>query len=58
MFHTHSHAKQYAVAAIVGAVGGKLAIALARKAAPKVRSGLMHRMMAGMQKKGFSPADM
>ncbi len=58
MFNTHSHKKEYAIGAIFGAVGGWVALALVKKAAPKLKAGIMQRMMEGMHKKGFSPAEM
>lgn len=57
MFNSHSHKKQYAVAAILGAAGAGLAVKLARKAWPKVKTGLMPRIMHRMMK-GFNPAEM
>ncbi len=58
MFHSHSHKKQYALAAILGAAGAGLAMKLARKAAPKLKTELMPRIMHRMMMKGFNPAEM
>jgi hypothetical protein len=58
MFNSRSHSRQYTVAAILGAAGGGLAVALAGKAGPKVKSAIMHRVMMNMQAKGISPAEM
>ncbi len=57
MFHSHSHKKQYAVAAILGAAGAGLAMRLARKATPKIKTELLPRTMHRMMK-GFNPAEM
>ncbi len=57
MFNSHSHKKQYAVAAILGAAGAGLAMRLARKAAPKVKTELVPRIMHRLMK-GFNPAEM
>jgi hypothetical protein len=58
MFNSRSHSKQYAIAAILGAAGGGLAIALAGKAGPKVKSMIMRRVMENMKEKGISPTEM
>jgi hypothetical protein len=58
MFNSRSHSKQYAMAAILGAAGGGLAVALAGRAVPKVKSVIMHRVMENMHQKGISPAEM
>lgn len=58
MFRSRSLSKHYATAAILGAAGGGLAVALAIKAGPKVKSRIIHRVMVNMHKKGTSPAEM
>jgi hypothetical protein len=46
------------MAAILGAAGGGLAVVLAGKAGPKVKSAIMHRVMVNMKEKGISPMEM
>ena len=52
----------YALAAILGAVGGGLIVAVATQAIPKIMSqvmaGMMQTMMARMREGGCNPAEM
>ena len=58
MNNTHTSKKRYALAVILGAVGGGLLVAIATKAIPKIMSGMMQNMMMQMRKKGFNPGEM
>jgi hypothetical protein len=57
MNNPHASTKGYALAAILGAIGGGLLVAVATKAIPKMMSGMMHNMMMQMRAKGFNPAE-
>ncbi len=52
----------YAVALLLGALGGGLFVALATRAVPKMMSrmmaGMMQNMMAHMKESGTSPTEM
>jgi hypothetical protein len=54
--------KGYLLAAMIGAVGGGLLVALATKAVPiamsKMMSGMMLQMMGQIRKNGFDPTEM
>ena len=54
--------KGYLLAAMIGAVGGGLLVALATKAIPmamsKMMSGMMLQMMGQIRKNGFDPTEM
>ena len=58
MNNTHISRKGYALAVILGAVGGGLLVAIATKAIPKMISGMMQNMMMQMRKNGFNPGEM
>ena len=58
MTERSSHAGGYLIAAVMGAIGGGLAVALATKAIPKMGSLMMQGMMDRMREAGFNPADM
>jgi CheY-specific phosphatase CheX len=61
MHSTGSHNRGYALAAVLGVVGGGLIVALATKAIPKMMSqmmsGMMQNMMARMGEGGCNPAE-
>ncbi len=48
----------YALAVILGAVGGGIAVAVATKALPKMMSQMMRRMSEQMREHGIDPAEM
>ena len=48
----------YAVAAVLGAIGGGLVVALATDVIPRMTSRMMQNMMAHMGEAGFNPAEM
>ena len=58
MLNTDSHAKEYILAAILGAMGGGLVVALATQAVPKMMAARMQTMMAQMRESGCDPGDM
>ena len=58
MNNTHSPMQGYALAVLLGAIGGGLLVAIATKAIPKMMSGMMQNMMMQMQKNGFNPGEM
>lgn len=58
MHNTGSQARGYVLAAVMGAIGGGLIVALATNAIPKMISQTMQNMMAHMRESGFSPAQM
>ena len=62
MKNSISSYKGYIVAAILGAVGGGLIMALVTRAVPKIMSqmmaGMMQTMMARMKEDGCNPAEM
>lgn len=61
MNNTHTSARGYALAIIVGTIGGGLLVAIATKAIPRMMSGIMQDMMRNMmiqmRKKGFNPGE-
>jgi hypothetical protein len=58
MNNTRSSTKGYALALVLGAIGGGLVVAIATRAVPKMMSGMMQNMMMQMQKNGFNPGEM
>ena len=54
--------KGYAVAFLLGAVGGGLCVALATRAVPRMMSrmmsGMMQNMTSGMRESGCDPSEM
>jgi hypothetical protein len=54
--------KGYAVATLLGAIGGGLFVILATKAIPKMMaqmmSGMMKNLMSGMSENGCNPSEM
>jgi hypothetical protein len=48
----------YIIAALMGAIGGGLVVALATKAIPKMMSKMMRNMMLNMREGGCDPAEM
>ena len=62
MDDTRSSAKGYAIAALLGVVGGGVLVAVATKAVPKMVDGAMsrirHRMIEHMRRSGINPAEM
>jgi hypothetical protein len=50
--------KGYALAALIGAVGGGLLVALGIKAVPRMMAGTMQNMMSQMKEKDFDPSEM
>jgi hypothetical protein len=48
----------YALALLLGAVGGGLFVALATKAIPKIMAGMMQNMIDQMRKNGHDPSEM
>jgi hypothetical protein len=58
MNNIHTSRKGYALAVILGAVGGGLLVAIATKAIPKMMSGMMQNMMMKMGKNGFNPGEL
>ena len=58
MIHTNSQYKKYALAMILGAIGGGLAVALITKAIPKMMAGIMRNMMSQMGEDGCTPGEM
>jgi hypothetical protein len=57
MSNTHSTTRGYALAFILGTIGGGLLVAIATKAIPRMMSGMMQNMMKQMRKDGFNPGD-
>ena len=58
MDNTDSHRKSYILAALLGAIGGGLVVALATGAIPKMMSEMMQNMMSEMGEGGCDPAEM
>ncbi len=62
MYNTDSHTRNYILAAMLGAIGGGLAVIVLTRAIPKIVAGvmaeMMPKMMARMQEAGCAPADM
>jgi hypothetical protein len=58
MNNTHSSTRGYALAIILGAIGGGLVVAIVTKAIPRTMSGIMQNMMRQMGKDGFNPGEM
>ncbi len=62
MLETDSRNRGYALAALVGAIGGGLIVALATRAIPKIATGIMtgmmQSMMAQMKEGGCNPSEM
>ncbi len=53
-----SQIKGYALAALIGAVGGGLLVALGTKAAPRMMAGMMQNMMSQMKENNIDPSEM
>jgi hypothetical protein len=53
-----SQAAGYLMAALLGAVGGGLAVVLATRAIPGMLGQMMQRMMTQMREEGCDPAEM
>jgi hypothetical protein len=58
MERQRSYRKGYALAALLGAIGGGVAVATATGAIPKILSGMMQNMMARMGEGSCGPAEM
>ena len=62
MGDTGSRGKSYVLAALLGAIGGGLVVALGTRAIPKMMSnmmsGMMQNMMSRMSEGGCDPAEM
>ena len=58
MSATGSNSRKYVFALALGAIGGGLLVAWATRAMPKMMSGMMQNMMAGMREEGCDPAEM
>ena len=52
-----SRNKGYLIAAVLGAIGGGLIVALATSAIPKMMSRMMQNMMGHMAEQGCNPAE-
>lgn len=57
MNNIQSSIKGYALAVLLGAVGGGLLVSIATKAIPKMMSGLMQNMMMQINQNGFNPGE-
>ena len=53
-----SRTQGYVLAAVLGAIGGGLVVAMAANIFPKMMSGMMRNMMGQMRQSGCSPAEM
>ena len=58
MDNTGSQTKGYVLAALLGALGGGLAVAVATNAIPRMICQMMQGMMAHMEEGALSPAEM
>ncbi len=58
MNNTRSSTMGYALAVLLGAIGGGLLVSIATKAIPRMMSGMMQNMMIQMRKNGFNPGEM
>ena len=58
MHSTGSHKGGYVLAALLGAIGGGLVVAIAVDAIPRMMSQMMQNMMARMGEGEFNPAEM
>jgi len=62
MHNVGSHRRGYVLAALLGAMGGGLVVALGTRAIPqmmsRMMSGMMRNMMAQMGEGGCDPAEM
>jgi hypothetical protein len=58
MDSTDSHTKGYVLAAVLGAIGGGLVVALATNAVPRMMSLMMQNMRDHIGEAGFNPAEM
>jgi hypothetical protein len=57
MNNKHSFKRGYALAIIIGAIGGGLLAVIVTKAVPRMMSGMMQNMMMQMKKDGINPAE-
>jgi len=55
---TDSHSRGYLLAAVLGALGGGLVVAVSTKAIPKMVSAIMRNVMARMRESGCNPEEM
>ena len=53
----HPTSKGYALAVILGAIGGGLLVAIGVKAIPRLMTGMMQNMMKEMRKNGLNPGE-
>lgn len=58
MDHRSSNTRGYLLAAVLGAIGGGVIVALTANIFPKMMSGMMQNMMEQMRQSGCSPAEM
>ena len=58
MSEIDSNNRNYIIAALLGAVGGGLVVALATNAIPKMMSKMMQNMMSNMRESGCDPVEM
>ena len=58
MSEIDTNRRSYILAALVGALGGGLVVALATKAIPNMMSQVMQNMMSNMREGGCDPAEM
>jgi hypothetical protein len=57
MNDTHSPTRGFALAVLLGAIGGGLFVAIATKAIPKMMPRMMENMMVQMKRNGFNPGE-
>ena len=57
MNNTRYSTTGYALAVVLGVIGGGLLVAIATKAIPKMMSGMMQNMMMQMRKNGLKPGE-